>query len=260
MRGTRPQILEHNSAVSAPRPRAEQLVSRATGRVARESRSDERDRPPVHQAAVLRHPKGSRNFLRQPQTRSATDAAAGVGCCSLQAADKPPCSRAQDIPVFTAKSGHYAAEPGLGKRHHLHPDAARLPLSDGCHGSLQPQRSLLAIVEHADRRVLHRGPGGCSRPSQTRDLQHGSGSPVHGDSLHEPIDREWHLRVDGRAVDNVFVERLWRTVTYEEVYLREYTDGWHAEQSLRAYFDFYCNERKHQALKYRTPAEVYLAA
>lgn len=63
----------------------------------------------------------------------------------------------------------------------------------------------------------------------------------------------------GRALDNVFVERLWRTVKYEEVYLREYTDGWHAEQSLRAYFDFYCNERKHQALKYRTPAEVYLA-
>jgi putative transposase len=63
----------------------------------------------------------------------------------------------------------------------------------------------------------------------------------------------------GRALDNVFVERLWRTVKYEEVYLREYTDGWHAEQSLRAYFDFYCNERKHQALKYRTPAEGYLA-
>jgi len=61
----------------------------------------------------------------------------------------------------------------------------------------------------------------------------------------------------GRALDNVFVERLWRTVKYEEVYLREYVDGWKAEESLGAYFDFYCHERPHQALGYRTSAEVY---
>ena len=61
----------------------------------------------------------------------------------------------------------------------------------------------------------------------------------------------------GRALDNVFVERLWRTVKYEEVYLKDYDDAWHAEDSLREYFDFYCYERKHQALDYRTPAEVY---
>ena len=54
-----------------------------------------------------------------------------------------------------------------------------------------------------------------------------------------------------------FVERLWRTVKDEEVYLREYTDGWQAEESLGSYFDYYCNERRHQSLKYRTPAEVY---
>ena len=63
----------------------------------------------------------------------------------------------------------------------------------------------------------------------------------------------------GRALDNVFVERLWRTVKYEEVYLRDYVDGWQVEESLRSYFHFYCNERRHQSLKYRTPAEVYSA-
>ena len=47
----------------------------------------------------------------------------------------------------------------------------------------------------------------------------------------------------GRALDNVFVERLWRTVKYEEVYLRDYVDGWQAEKSLGRYFDFYRNER-----------------
>jgi len=64
----------------------------------------------------------------------------------------------------------------------------------------------------------------------------------------------------GRALDNVFVERLWRTVKYEEVYLRDYADGWQASGALEKYFDFYCNERPHQALGYRTPASVYAAA
>jgi putative transposase len=61
----------------------------------------------------------------------------------------------------------------------------------------------------------------------------------------------------GRAIDNVFIERLWRSVKYEEVYLRDYTDGWQADASLAAYFRFYNQERIHQALGYRTPLEVY---
>lgn len=61
----------------------------------------------------------------------------------------------------------------------------------------------------------------------------------------------------GRAIDNVFIERLWRSVKYEEVYLRDYLDGWQAEGSLSAYFCFYNDERIHQGLGYRTPLEVY---
>ena len=61
----------------------------------------------------------------------------------------------------------------------------------------------------------------------------------------------------GRALDNVFIERLWRSVKYEEVYLKDYADGWEAEASLKNYFDFYRELRLHQALGYRTPAEVY---
>jgi putative transposase len=52
----------------------------------------------------------------------------------------------------------------------------------------------------------------------------------------------------GRAIDNVFIERLWRSVKYEEVYLHDYTDGWHAEASLAAYFRLYDEERIHQAV------------
>jgi len=61
----------------------------------------------------------------------------------------------------------------------------------------------------------------------------------------------------GRALDNVFVERLWRTVKYEEVYLKSYETVPIAIRSLGEYFRFYNEERLHQALGYRTPAAVY---
>lgn len=61
----------------------------------------------------------------------------------------------------------------------------------------------------------------------------------------------------GRCFDNIFVERLWRSVKQEEVYLKEYEDVWQAEESLRRYFEFYNHRRPHQSLKYKTPFEVY---
>jgi putative transposase len=63
----------------------------------------------------------------------------------------------------------------------------------------------------------------------------------------------------GRCFDNVFVERLWRTVKYEEVYLQEYEDVWEAEKSLGKYFYFYNHERPHQSLGNQTPFKVYQA-
>ena len=61
----------------------------------------------------------------------------------------------------------------------------------------------------------------------------------------------------GRYSDNIFVERLWRTVKYEEVYLKAYSNGREAEAGLNAYFHFYNAQRPHQALGYRTPAAVF---
>lgn len=63
----------------------------------------------------------------------------------------------------------------------------------------------------------------------------------------------------GRALDNVFVERLWRAVKYEEVYLHDYQSGLEAWSRLDAYFRFYSHERPHQALDYRTPVSVYFS-
>jgi len=61
----------------------------------------------------------------------------------------------------------------------------------------------------------------------------------------------------GRCFDNIFVERLWRSVKYEEVYLNDYRDVHESVRRLGMYFEFYNHERLHQALDYRTPAEVY---
>jgi len=61
----------------------------------------------------------------------------------------------------------------------------------------------------------------------------------------------------GRVFDNIFVERLWRTVKYEEVYLNDYESVVQVREGLRKYFRFYNEERFHQSLKYRTPSNVY---
>ena len=61
----------------------------------------------------------------------------------------------------------------------------------------------------------------------------------------------------GRAIDNVMIERLWRTVKYEEVYLKEYVSGTDCYQGLGAYMDYYGHQRRHQSLQHQTPWEVY---
>ena len=64
----------------------------------------------------------------------------------------------------------------------------------------------------------------------------------------------------GRALDNVFVERLWRSVKYEDIYIRGYETVPELHRGLFRYFGFYNGERLHQSLDYRTPAAVYRGA
>ena len=75
-------------------------------------------------------------------------------------------------------------------------------------------------------------------------------------------DRGVKISMDGkeRYADNIFVERSWRTVKYEEVYLKAYVNASEASRELGAYFRFYNNQRPHQSLNYRTPAEVFHGA
>ncbi|MGY8694074.1 MAG: IS3 family transposase [Verrucomicrobiia bacterium] len=75
----------------------------------------------------------------------------------------------------------------------------------------------------------------------------------------ELTDRGIKVSMDGRgrALDNVFVERLWRTVKYENVYLKGYENMVQLKQGLKAYFEFYNKRRRHSSLDAKTPAEVY---
>jgi len=73
------------------------------------------------------------------------------------------------------------------------------------------------------------------------------------------LDRSVAISMDGRGryMDNIFVERLWRSVKYEEVYLKDYADVWEAEREISRYLRWYNEVRPHQALGYATPAQVY---
>ena len=71
----------------------------------------------------------------------------------------------------------------------------------------------------------------------------------------EEVEISWSGR--RRCYDNILVERLWRTLKYEEVYLRAYSDGWEAETCLAQFIWRYCNVRPHSSLGGRTPQEVY---
>ena len=81
-------------------------------------------------------------------------------------------------------------------------------------------------------------------------------SPSYTDLL---LEKEVKISMDGRgrAMDNIFTERLWRTVKYQEVYLKDYETPREARQGLSRFLHVYNNYRPHQALKNLTPAEVY---
>ncbi len=89
------------------------------------------------------------------------------------------------------------------------------------------------------------------------------GSQLTGEGFSGLLERSGvRISMDGkgRYSDNIFIERLWRTVKYEEVYLKAYSNGRQAKDSLAAYFYFDNTQRPHQSLGYRTPAEAYNGA
>ena len=122
-------------------------------------------------------------------------------------------------------------------------------------------RSVVARVDHDGGGILRRGAGGGAGPSwQSSNLQHGPGQPVHVSVLHRrPGEHQIAISMDGRGSwrDNVFLERFWRSVKYEEVYLRAYYSVDEARASLSRYIHFYNGHRPHSSLDGRTPDQAY---
>lgn len=85
------------------------------------------------------------------------------------------------------------------------------------------------------------------------------GSQFTSEEYTSLFDDEMKISMDGkgRAIDNIFIERLWKSVKYECVYLHAFEDGVQLYKGLKNYFSFYNNERFHQSLDYKTPASLY---
>ena len=127
---------------------------------------------------------------------------------------------------------------------------------------VQPPRAVVAAVDHHGGGVLHRNAGGCFGSSrQTGHLQYRSGfasSPARPSPARSPAT-SIAISMDGKGAwrDNVFIERMWRSVKYEEVYLHAYDSVSEARASLGRYFDFYNSRRPHSSLDDATPDQAY---
>ena len=135
---------------------------------------------------------------------------------------------------------------------------------------------LMAVVDLHSRYVLHWSLSNsmtaewCAEVLQETLYQYGKpeifntdqGSQFTSDVFIKALtENEIKISMDGkgRALDNIFVERLWRSVKYEHIYLNVYEDGLSLWKGLDGYFRFYNGERPHQSLAYKTPANCYYA-
>lgn len=110
-------------------------------------------------------------------------------------------------------------------------------------------------VEALNRAIADYGPPGISNTDQ--------GSQFTSDG-YIGVLKNAGVRISmdgrGRALDNAFIERLWRSVKYEDIYLRDYRDGTSAREGLTQYFRFYNTQRPHSSHGYRTPRQMHFMA
>lgn len=189
------------------------------------------------------------------------DAAQGHHGAVQEAQDEREGLRPQDSPASAAHAAHHAGQPGLGDGHPLHPDGAGLRLLGGGDRLVQPPGAGLAAVDRDGHRVLHRCCGrGDHAVRHTRDLQHRSGQSIYQRRLQGAAHgRGIRIAMDGKGCwrDDAFIEPLWRSIKYEEVYLHAYESVSQARGGIGRYIDVYNTRRPHSSLQARTPDVVY---
>ena len=174
-------------------------------------------------------------------------------------------SAAQDLPVPVEEQIRDACQPSLGHGHYLCAHAQRLDVSLCRARLVQPQGISLATDQHHGGAVLCGcGARGHQSLGNVCHRQHRpEGSQFTSDAFTGLLERHGiRISMDGKGAwrDNVFVERLWRSIKYEEIYLKAYDCVRAARSGIAQYLEFYNSERPHQAHSQATPDEAYFAA
>ena len=161
----------------------------ASGRDWREPRDNALPRRAIYPDAVLWDqedaPVADRAGLRgQREASEEASAADGLGSDLRQAADLGTSARSSDLSIPFARTADRAAQPSMGDRHHLHPASARVCVSGGNHGLVQPLCSVLGGVGYAGRELLPGSAGMGIENSAAGNLQFGSGLTIHKRTIH----------------------------------------------------------------------------
>lgn len=214
---------------------------------------------------VWQPPDGTAPQPPRPYGRASAGAAAddedGAGAHLPAPTDERSAPRAPDLPVPAARSGDHAVGSRLVRRHHLPADAARLPLSGRHHGLGVAQGACLAVVEHDGCGVLRRGFEGSAGTLRQADIFNTDQGSQFTSTDFTSVLRNADVRVSmdgrGRWMDNVFIERLWRSLKYECVYLNAFETGSELRTGLGRWISYYNGQRPHSRLAGRKPDEIY---
>jgi len=234
-------------------PEQIELLLRAAGDGERgEPALDAGYRQAVYEASLLRCAADDRvaqgvGTRRQPQARGTINGVNGIAGGRPWAAYQQASPGASGVSVLAARSECPGSQRGMVRGHYLRAHAARLFVPGGRDGLVQ---SLCANVG-LDRALEGARPGIFNTDQGTQFTSEEFTGRLHEAGVRISMDGR------GRVMDNIFIERLWRSVKYEEIYLRDYTDGIEAHRGLDRYFRFYNTERQHQSLGNRTPADWY---
>jgi len=231
-----------------------------------EPAADAEDRRVLPEASLFRFPADETVaegawMVRERKAGSSADASYGTASPSARPTYVETCPGAQGVSVSFAGAQDRVGGPGLVCGHHLRADAPGISVPASCDGlvhryvlawelsnSLEAEFCVMALEEAL----------GIGTPSIFNTDQGRQFTSEEFTGRLQAAGVQISMEGRGRVMDNLFVERLWRTVKYEEVYLKDYPDGVAARQGLERYFRFYNSQRRQQGLRRRTPAEVYL--
>src|SRR5216683_759211 len=226
-------------------------LSARGGRRSRRSGLDATDRQIASEVAVLRL---AANGVRtqpgrprhQPQARAKADARDGDRGAGSAPRYQQSRARPQDLSLSAARRGNHRVQSCLGQRHHLYSDGAWLSVSGGDYRLGQPGGSGVALARHGTPKIFNTDQGAQFTSAAFTGRLEAAGIAISMDGR-------------GRFMDNIFIERLWRSIKYEEVHLKAYADGRQARDGIGSWMNFYNHRRPHQAMNNQFPMAAWRA-